>query len=156
MQDKNAGENEVQVVIFRLQQEEFGIEINRVREIIRMVDITRIPEAPGFIVGVVNLHGQVIAVIDLVQQLSLVKDSPTPSKSARIIVVETGKTLVGMVVDEVPEVLKIPQSNISPPPEVIQMKIKTDYISGIGKLGERLIVMLNLTKVLDTHALKEG
>ena len=144
---------EIQVVIFRLRNEEFGVDINRVREIVRMMEITHIPEAPGFLEGVINLRGQVIAVVDLARQFDL---TPLPElpKSARIVVVEVGETTVGMIVDEVPEVLRIAEENIEPTPEIIQTRIKSDYIRGVGKLNERLIVMLDLSKVLAPHELE--
>lgn len=138
---------EVQIVVFRLRNEEFGVEIGRVREIVRMMEITRIPEAPGFMEGVINLRGQVIAVVDLARQFDL-EPLPAIPKTARIVVVEVGETTVGMIVDEVPEVLRIAEEEIEPTPEVIQSRVHADYIRGVGKLEDRLIVMLDLSKVL--------
>jgi purine-binding chemotaxis protein CheW len=94
---------DIQIVIFRLQNEEFGIPINQVREIVRLVKITHIPEAPGFIVGVINLRGEVIPVIDLTRQFGLPRQAQLP-KTARIVVVEMNESIQGMIVDEVPEV----------------------------------------------------
>lgn len=144
---------EIQLVIFRLRDEEFGADISAVLEISRMLEITHIPQAPGFIEGVINLRGQVIAVVDLAKQFGLAKNSTNQAlaKTARIVVVQVGQETVGLIVDEVPEVLRIPEENIEPTPEMIQTEIKRDYIKGLGKLGERLIILLDLNKVLTPH-----
>ena len=144
--EKPAGET-IQFVNFRLRDEEFGVDIGSVREISRVVDITRIPEAPTFIQGVINLRGQVIAVIDLAKHFGLTPQQKL-SETAKIIVAEIKGQTVGMLVDEVPEVLKIAQDNIEPAPELIQSKAKKDYIKGVGKLENRLIVLLDLEKIL--------
>lgn len=143
---------EIQLVVFRLQNEEFGVEIKCVREILRLVEITHIPEAPGFLEGVINLRGHVIAVVSLAKQFGL----PVAElhKSARIVVVEADKTIVGMIVDEVPQVLSIAEESIEETPALFHTKVNADYIRGIAKLGERLIVMLDLPKVLAVHELE--
>jgi purine-binding chemotaxis protein CheW len=145
---------EIQLVIFRLRDEEFGVAISEVREIVRMMDITRIPEAPGFIEGVINLRGQVIAVIDLARQFGLASQAKFP-KTARIVVIEVQEKTVGLIVDEVPEVLRISQDNIEPTPEVIETEIHKDYLKGVGKLEDRLIILLDLEKVLKPHEVEE-
>lgn len=137
----------IQLVNFRLRGEEFGVEIGAVKEIIRVGDITHIPDAPSFVQGVTNLRGQIIAVIDLAEQFGLAPQPEIP-QSARIVVVEIKGQTVGILVDEVPEVLKIPAGNIEPTPEVIQTEVKEDYIKGVGRLDNRLIVMLDLEKLL--------
>ena len=119
------------------------------------MEITHIPEAPGFIEGVINLRGDVIAVLDLAKQFDL-GALPELPKSARIVVVEVeGKTL-GMIVDEVPEVLRIAEDDIQATPEVIQTRVHTDYIRGVGKLADRLIILLNIEKVLSPHELEQA
>jgi purine-binding chemotaxis protein CheW len=138
---------EIQLVIFRLRDEEFGVAISEVREIVRMMAITHIPEAPGFIEGVINLRGQVIAVVDLAKQFGLASQAELP-KTARIVVVELQGKTVGLIVDEVPEVLRISQDNIEPTPEVIETEVHRDYLKGVGKLEDRLIILLDLEKVL--------
>jgi purine-binding chemotaxis protein CheW len=150
MNDDNT-RTELQVVIFRLQQEEFAIEINNVREIVPMIHITRLPSSSGnVIVGVINLRGQVIPVISLTQLFDL-PEAPILPKTARIVVTEVNQMVIGMIVDEVPHVLKIAQENIEATPEIIQQKINMDFIQGVGKLGDRLIIMLNLTKLIQPH-----
>lgn len=143
----------IQVVVFRLQDEEFGIDINCVREILRMVDITHIPDAPGFLEGVINLRGHIIAVINLNKQFGLAPLSIETSKTARIIVIEIDNILIGMMVDEVFHVLSIAEKEIEETPPILKTKVHFDYIQGIAKIGDRLIVMLDLSKVLATHAL---
>ncbi len=144
----------IQLINFRLRNEEFGVDIGSVREITRVVDITHIPEAPAFIQGVTNLRGQVIAVIDLAEQFRLSAQEKLPD-SARIVVTEFNGQTVGMLVDEVPGVLKIPEENIEPTPELIQSEVSKDYIKGVGKLEDRLIVLLDLEKVLAPHEVEE-
>jgi len=145
---------EMQLVIFRLRDEEFGADIASVLEISRLLDITHIPEAPGFIEGVINLRGQVIAVVDLARQFRLKEEKELP-KTARIVIVEVGSETVGLIVDEVPEVLRIAEADIGPTPEIISTEVKRDYIKGVGKLGERLIILLDLNKVLAPHEIEQ-
>jgi purine-binding chemotaxis protein CheW len=143
-----------QFVNFRLRDEEYGVDIASVREITRVVDISHIPESPSFIEGVTNLRGQIIPVVDLAKQFGLAPQEKLP-ESARIVVTEVKGQTVGMIVDEVPEVIKIPEENIEPTPELIQTKIRKDYIKGVGKLENRLIVLLDLEKVLAPQELEE-
>lgn len=145
---KTIGE-EIQIVIFRLGSEEFGARIDQVKEIIKMTHITSMPKAPSFIKGVINLRGDVIAVIDLAGQFNLppckLDDEP------RIIVAEVEDNILGMLVDEVVEVLRISTENINPTPSMIETNIDTRYIEGIGKLENRLFILLNLKKVLSAE-----
>jgi purine-binding chemotaxis protein CheW len=143
-----------QFVNFRLRDEEYGVDIGSVREITRVADISHIPESPSFIEGVTNLRGQIIPVVDLAKQFGLAPQEKLP-ESARIVVTEIKGQTVGMIVDEVPEVIKIPEENIEPTPELIQTGIRKDYIKGVGKLENRLIVLLDLEKVLAPHELEE-
>ena len=151
--EKPTGEM-IQVVNFRLRDEEFGVEIGSVREITKVADISHIPNAPSFIQGVTNLRGQVMAVIDLAKQFGLAPQENLP-ESARIVVTAVNGQTVGMLVDEVPEVLKIPEENIEPTPELIQTEIRKDYIKGVGKLENRLIILLDLERVLAPHEVEE-
>ena len=144
---------ELQLVIFRLRSEEFGTEIASVLEISRVLEITRIPQAPGFIEGVVNLRGQVIAVIDLAKQFGLPPQPELP-KTARIIIAEVAGETIGLIVDEVPEVLRVGEETIEPTPEIIQAEIKRDYLRGVAKSGDRLILLLDLQKVLASQELE--
>lgn len=138
--------NELQVVAFKLAQEEYAVEILNVQEIIRILDITRVPRAPFFIEGVINLRGNVIPVIDLRKRLGL--SNRTNSENTRIIITKLEEVTVGMVVDSVSEVLRIPTTGIEPPPSIIS-NVDIEFIDGVGKIDERLIILLNLPKVMD-------
>lgn len=146
MPDKKNTSEEIQVVMFSLANEEFAAKTNQIREITKMIEITKMPKAPSFIEGVMNLRGQVIAVIDLAKQLGL----PTSEwgEETRNMVVDMDGNIVGMIVDTVTEVLKISTENIDPTPPLIESRIDTRYIEGIGKLEDRLFVLLDLKKVL--------
>lgn len=145
--EKNSIGKELLLVNFRLRDEEFGVDVGKVLEITRVTEISHIPEAPSFIQGVTNLRGQIIPVIDLSKRFNLASQETLPD-SARIVVSEVNGQTVGILVDAVPEVLKILEEDIEPTPELIKTEIKKDYILGVAKLKDRLIILLNLEKVL--------
>ncbi len=153
-QDKKSTGEMIQLVNFRLRDEEFGVDIGSVREITKVVDITHIPEAPSFLHGLTNLRGQVIAVSDLARQFGLAPQQDLP-ETAKIVVTEIKGQTVGMLVDEVPEVLKISAENIEAAPELVQTEVRTDYIKGVGKLDNRLIIILDLEKLLAPREVEE-
>jgi purine-binding chemotaxis protein CheW len=142
----------VQVVSFQLGSEEYGVDISQVQEIIRMVEITHVPRAPHFMEGVINLRGQLIPIIDLRTRFGMPRIDTT--KSTRIVVTEIGTKRVGMVVDSVSEVLNIPMENVEDAPEMIA-GVGTEYIQGVGKVGDRLIIMLDLTMVINGEEKRE-
>lgn len=148
---KTASSDElIQLVSFNIGEEEFGVDILKVQEINRMVEVTRVPNAPEYVDGVINLRGKVIPIIDLRRRFGMPRKEK--DKNSRIIVVElTGKVL-GFVVDAVSEVLRIPGSVTEPPPAIIA-GIKAEYITAIGKLENRLLILLDLERVLtaDDH-----
>jgi purine-binding chemotaxis protein CheW len=146
---------EIQLVIFRLRDEEFGVEIGAVLEITRLLAITHIPAAPGFIEGVINLRGKVLAVVDLARQFGLKEEKELP-KTARIVVVEVRNITLGLIVDEVPEVIRVSEEKIEPPPEIIQSEVNRRYIKGVAKLDQRLIILLDLNSVLSFHEVEEA
>ncbi|MBI5417723.1 chemotaxis protein CheW [Candidatus Poribacteria bacterium] len=151
--NKNKKNIEVQLVIFRLDDEEFGLDISQVREIIRMQEVTSIPKSLDFIEGVINLRGQIIAVMDLAKRFGLAVSKRT--KMSRIIVVEIKDNIVGFIVDEVPEVLRIAENNIDPTPKMISSRIHTDFIKGVGKLDSRLIIILSVDNILNNEEIKQ-
>ncbi len=136
---------ELQLVIFKIGTEEFGVEINQVRKIVRMVEITPVPRAPVFIEGVMNLRGQILAVIDLAKRLSL--KAAGRSDKTRIVVVEIEDNIVGMIVDEVTEVLRLSVEDIDQTPELITTEVQQRYLKGIGKLEDRLLTLIDLTEI---------
>lgn len=137
---------EYQLVVFTIGKEEFGVEISQVREIVRLVQITYLPKAPAFIEGVVNLRGQILPVIDLAKKLGIV--SNTRTEATRIIVVEVGGNTVGMIVDSVPEVLRLSSDCVDDVPQLVDTEVPEHYIRGVGKLKDRLLVLLDLNKIL--------
>lgn len=141
----NGTVDEVQLVVFQLNDETYGVDIGHVQEIIRMQNITPIPRTPEFIEGVINLRGRIIPVIDLHKRFRLPQAELT--SNTRIMVVEMGRVTVGMIVDSVSEVLRLPTANIEPPPSMIS-GIDVAYLKGVGKWEDRLIILLDLERVL--------
>lgn len=135
----------MQLVTFSIGEEEFGVDILKVQEIIRTMEITKVPRAQDFVEGVINLRGKVIPIIDLRRRFGL--DSKAHDKHTRIIVIEINNMIVGFVVDSVSEVLRIPASTVEPPPPVVA-GLESEYISGVGKLHDRLLILLDLDKLL--------
>ena len=135
----------IQVVSFKLGSEEYGVDIGQVQEINRMVAVTHVPRAPQFMEGVINLRGQLIPIIDLRTRFGM--ERAEHSKSTRIVVTEIGTKRIGMVVDSVSEVLRLPLEQIEEAPEMIS-GVDTEYIRGVGKLDERLIILLDLGKIV--------
>jgi purine-binding chemotaxis protein CheW len=149
MADEGNVAGEVQLVVFQLGTEEFGVDIKQVKEIIKVTEITRIPNSPSFVEGVINLRGQITTIMDLRKRLDLAVSEQT--ENTRIIIVELEKNTIGMIVDSVAEVLRLPRSEIEPTPS-ISTEVDTEYIMGVGKLSaedrDRLLILLDLTKVL--------
>lgn len=134
-------------VVFKLENEEYGIDILRVKEIKEMLRITRVPKAPSFVRGVVNLRGEVIPVIDLRKKFNL--QQRTDSESTRIVIVAVDEITIGLIIDTSSEVLEIDKDFIEEPPASIA-SIDHAYIYGIGKVGERLIILLDVSKIINT------
>ena len=137
--------DERQLVVFQLGAELYGVEISRVHEIIRLMAITRVPRAPSFVEGVINLRGKVIPVVDLRRRFGLPQAEHT--RASRIVVVELGEHVVGIIVDAVSEVLRVNTATIEPPSPVVA-GIDSEYLSGIAKVDEQLIILLDLDRVL--------
>jgi purine-binding chemotaxis protein CheW len=142
--------DELQLVSFNIGSEEFGVDILKVQEINRMVEITKVPQAPHFVEGVINLRGKVIPIIDLRKRFGLeVKEY---DKDTRIVVVDINGTIMGMIVDAVSEVLRLPSNAIEPPPEIVT-GVNAAYIKGVARLDDRLLIFLDLSKVIDATEL---
>ncbi|BDQ32568.1 chemotaxis protein CheW [Pseudodesulfovibrio portus] len=140
-----------QLVTFSIGEEEFGVNILQVQEIIRTMEITNVPRAPEFVEGVINLRGKVIPIVDMRRRFGLA--SKEHDKYTRIIVIENEMIIVGFVVDSVSEVLRIPASSVQPPPPVVA-GMDADYIHGVGKLGDRLLILLDLDSLLDNEEME--
>ncbi|WP_028572088.1 chemotaxis protein CheW [Desulfonatronum lacustre] len=143
--DQKKDSNLLQLVTFHIGEEEFGVEILKVQEIIRMMGITRVPKAPDFVEGVINLRGKVIPIIDLRTRFGMAAQEH--DKHTRIIVIEINAVIIGFVVDSVSEVLRIPGNTVEPPPPIIS-GIESEYIRGVGKLADRLLILLDLDSLL--------
>ncbi|HLI25712.1 MAG TPA: chemotaxis protein CheW [Chloroflexota bacterium] len=136
---------EEQVVVLELAGEAYGVEIGRVQEIIRMQPITRVPNGPACFEGVTNLRGRVIPVLDLRKRFGL---EPTPpTRRSRIVVAELGEHTVGLVVDAVSEVLRVPAAAVEPPSALVTTA-DSAYLRGVAKLDERLVLLLDLARIL--------
>jgi len=144
-------EKELQVVGFRIGRETFGLPISIVREIVRVPEITSVPNAPDYIEGVINLRGRIIPVVDLRKRFG--DKSLAPSKKNRIVVVELETRAIGLMVHSASEVLRIPPSEIEEPHNVFQ-EGELDYITGVGKLNGRLVILLDLNKILQRGELQ--
>lgn len=145
MSEQTYSDSEVQLVIFKLGREEYGVSILQVQEIKRITEITRVPHTPEYIKGVINLRGSVLPVIDLKKRLNLPQQLST--EDTRIIIVKVKEISVGMIVDAVSEVMTITQQNIDSP-EVVAGSVSANYLSGVGKLEDRLLILLNLEEIV--------
>jgi len=153
MVDKERPEEaEIQLVVFQLGNEEYGAVIDKVQEIVILGEVTRMPKAPAFVEGVINLRGRVVPVIDIGKRFDL--PSKERDKNARIMVVLIEGVAMGMIVDSISEVLRISKEAIEPPPPIIGDSSAT-YIKGVGKVGDRLVTLVDLDKVLTTEEVPE-
>ncbi len=134
-----------QLISFVVGDEEYGLDILRVKEVIRIREITRLPRAPSFVKGIINLRGDVIPIIDLRDRFGLEHKDYT--ETTRVIVVDVDGKLVGMVVDAASQVVRIPNDQIDPPPPIVG-GLSAEYIRGVGKLDERLVILLNIERIL--------
>jgi purine-binding chemotaxis protein CheW len=139
-----AGTDQLQLVTFDVAGEEFAVDILAVREINRMMTLTRVPNSPPEVEGVINLRGKIIPVIDLRRRFGLTQSDH--SQDSRIVVVEVNERVVGFIVDRVHEVLRIQKSIVEPAPEMV-CSIDSDFIAGVGKLEDRLVILLDVAKL---------
>lgn len=136
----------LQTVGFKIGKELFGVDISNVKEIVRVPEIVKVPDTPDFIEGVINLRGRIVSVIDLKKRFRL--GSVDRTKASRILVAEMDGRVVGLLVDAASEVLRLPADSIEPPPDMVS-GIGIDYITGVGKIAERIIILLDIKKVLN-------
>ena len=152
MEQKQLSSREEQLVVFRLGREAYGVDIGQVQGIERMQPITKVPHTPGFVEGVINLRGQVTPVITLRTRFGL---EPTENtKETRIVVVRTDDAWVGLVVDAVEGVLRITSDQVEPPSELVT-SVEAEYLRGIAKIEDSLLILLDLEKILSWREVAE-
>lgn len=146
MEDIQTNQGELQLVVFALAKEEYGLPITKVQEINRLVPITKLPQTPAFMEGIINLRGRIIPVVDLRKRFGIAITEHTDD--TRIIIVEVNGQIVGITVDAVNEVVRLPVQNIeSAPPTFV---LDAQYIQGVGKMEDRLLILLDIDKVLNS------
>lgn len=139
-------EESCQLVTCCVGHEEFAVDILSVQEINRMVDITRVPKAPVFVEGVINLRGRIIPVLNLRCRFGIATEGERTARS-RIVVVNVRTRVVGLIVDSVSEVLRLPKEAIEPPPS-LETAIGAEFIQGVGRIKDRLLTVLDLDRLL--------
>jgi purine-binding chemotaxis protein CheW len=135
---------DVHLVTFNL-GEEYGVPISQVQEIVRVGGITMVPNSPSYMEGVINLRGRVLPVLNLRKRLNL--SGKDMSNASRIVVTEIGNKVIGLLVDAVSHVVKIPTESVEAAPEEV-LEVDTDYITGVGKLNDKMVILLDLEKLL--------
>ncbi len=151
--NNEAANRELHIVGFQVGRETYGVPITSLHEIVRVPEITAVPDAPDYMEGVINLRGKIVSVIDLRKRLG--EKKVTTSRRNRILVVEHNGRLSGLIVDSASEVLKIPPADVEPSPAALQ-EGSLNCVTGLGKCKGRLIVLLDLTKLLDLGSARKA
>lgn len=145
--DENEDEGMLQLVGFDIADEQFGVDILIVQEIIRSATVTAVPNSPDFVEGVINLRGNIIPVVDLRKRLYLYNEA-NAAQRAWILILNINDRVVGFIVDQVTHVIKVPEESVQPPPEIVISGLESQYIQGVCELSENLLVILNFSRVL--------
>ncbi|MGA2465437.1 MAG: chemotaxis protein CheW [Thermodesulfobacteriota bacterium] len=145
MQSESQEKKERQILVFKVANDELGLDISCVREVLRPQEIYPLPKTPDFIEGVINLRGHIVALIDLRKRLHG-KQIEEPGK--RIIICKVNKLIVGLTVDSLKEIIALSEENIKPTPEVAAMQMEADVTSGLARIGERIIPILDLAHII--------
>ena len=146
-------QKEIQLIIFQMGKEEYAVPITNVQEIIMVQPTTKIPRTPSFVEGVINLRGRIIPVIDGRKKFSLDVKNDHNSNDSRIMVLDVEQEIIGLIVDAVSEVIHLKTDDIVPPP--VDMEEDTDFLWGIGKLKDKLLILINPTKFLSHNEVKD-
>jgi purine-binding chemotaxis protein CheW len=152
--DREEKEQLMQLVGFTIGKEQFGVDILMVQEIIRSSPITSVPNSPDFIEGVINLRGNIIPVIELRKRLGLYRKE-TVLKDSWILILDIDGRVTGFIVDSVTKVLKIVESTIEPPPEVVMAGLANRYIKGVCDIGSTLLILLDFNRILMADELRQ-
>lgn len=142
---------DLQIVVFRLSSEEYALPITKVKDINRIMPLTKMPKSPAFMKGVINLRGEIIPVVDLRERFGLTTNEATDD--SRIMIVDFNNQLIGIIVDGVTEVITIPIAQIDIPPSASKLNIK--QIPGIGKFNKRLLILLDIDEVFSAEEVKD-
>lgn len=144
----------LQYVTFSLGEELFGVEVSRAREILSVTPVTKVPQTPEYLLGVINLRGQVVPVVDMRLKLGLSTKQETEDTCIIVVEVHIGgeEIIVGVLADAVREVLEVRSDQIEPPPR-LGTRLKTDFIDGMGKIDEQFMILLNIDKVFSSDEL---
>jgi len=135
--------DEIQLVVFNLANEEYGVNIHETKEIIKIPDITKIPNAPKIVSGIINLRGKIIAIINLREKFNM-----GSVEGNYVIIAENDGSSFGFMVDNVKEIIKVLNKDIKKAPSIVSEKIHADYMKGVAILGERMIILLDFQKLL--------
>jgi len=143
----NTTQQEIQIVTFTLDDQEFGLNILEVQEINKLTTVTKIPNSAGYIEGIINLRNKIIPIINLKKRMQFDNVDNINDKTARIIVVNINETIVGFIVDSVSEVLRISQETVEPLPDLIN-NVKSEYVKGVIRYNDRLLILIDLKKII--------
>ena len=144
--------NDLHLVGFRVGKETFGVPIHLVHEIVRVPEVTAVPDTPDYVEGVINLRGKIVSIVDLRKRFGA--EHVATDKKNRILVAEVDGKMVGLVVDAASEVLKLPPSEVEAPPTAVFEEGEVNYVTGVGKLNGRLIILVDVKKILNKGELR--
>ncbi len=142
----------IQLVVFKIGKEYFGVGIDVIREIVRLPEVTDVPDAPEFLEGMINLRGKIVPVMDLKKRLKL--QGEERGKATRVLITDETDTLAGLIVDSVDEVIRIEPEEVEAPTEMMTA-IGIEYITGVAKVDERLIILFDITKILSAEEISK-
>lgn len=153
--DQTEKDQMLQLVGFIIGKQQFGVNILMVQEIIRSAPITNVPDSPEFIEGVINLRGSIIPVIELRKRLNFLGQEDGQKADTWILIVNVGGRITGFIVDAVTKVLKVQADAIEPPPDIVVEGLKSQYIRGVCKMDEKLLILLDFDKILQVKEIKK-
>ncbi len=142
----------MKVIAFRLKDQEYGVDVNQVNSIERLHGVTKVPKTVDFIKGIINLRGEVTPVINLAERFGMGESEST--ENSRIIIVNLGQMQAGLIVDSANDVIDIPTDMIEPPPQILH-EVHEEFVHGVAKLDNSLLVIVNLNKILGENEIEQ-